>query len=476
VKRPIRIALATLAALLIIVCIGVVLCVDTVDTRAYFRQSYYSNTTARLVAQQQTNHMVWGELDAGFGVAKLTPTINASEDAPDQGRFRSLSLAGYGNRHGRPATGVHDDLYVKAVALRVQEQLGIMVGADALIIPRDVEERAMQRLERESGLRREQLYLSATHTHSSLGGWGAGRLAESFAGPFQPGAQVWFSDCIVTAVQAAIKDLKPARYGQGSFNAAQFIRNRLVGQLGNVDPEFSYAVFEQPGGKRAVLGAFGAHATILASDMMQFSADYPGAWQRAVEAATGGMAVFLAGGVGSHSPVLGTNGLAGVDRMGQALAHILVEELARAPLTNSVTFGMLGLDVTMPPLNVRISDGFRLRPWLAARLVPAKSTSFLQVFRINDSVWVSTPCDFSGELALGIKDLLRARGHNAVVTSFNGDYVGYVIPARYYHLGGYEPRLMSFFGPYVPDYLDELIRNMALNLFSATNGITPITR
>jgi hypothetical protein len=137
---------------------------------------------------------------------------------------------------------------------------------------------------------------------------------------------------------------------------------------------------------------------------------------------------------------------------------------------------MLGLDVTMPPLNVRISDGFRLRPWLAARLVPAKSTSFLQVFRINDSVWVSTPCDFSGELALGIKDLLRARGHNAVVTSFNGDYVGYVIPARYYHLGGYEPRLMSFFGPYVPDYLDELIRNMALNLFSATNGITPITR
>src|SRR6185369_9740186 len=126
------------------------------------------------------------------------------------------------------------------------------------------------------------------------------------------------------------------------------------------DPEFSYAVFEQPGGKRAVLGAFGAHATILASDMMQFSADYPGAWQRAVEAATGGMAVFLAGGVGSHSPVPGTNGLAGVDRMGQALAHILVEELARAPLTNSVTFGMLGLDVTMPPLNVRISDGFRL--------------------------------------------------------------------------------------------------------------------
>lgn len=77
---------------------------------------------------------------------------------------------------------------------------------------------------------------------------------------------------------------------------------------------------------------------------------------------------------------------------------------------------------------------------------------------------ISTPCDFSGELALGIKDCLRARGADAAITSFNGDYVGYVIPARYYHMSGYEPRLMSFFGPNVPDYFDEMIRAMALSL------------
>jgi len=437
--------------------------VDEVDTRPYFRESYYANTAARLRAQEQTNEVVWGQLEAGYGLARLSPTVNA-QDAPTQGHFRSLSLAGYGSRHGKPATGVHDDIFVKAVAFRVHGRVGIMVGADALIIPRDVEEQAMRRLERESGLRREQVYLSATHTHSSLGGWGEGKLAESFAGPFQAGAQLWFSDCIVTAVQSAIKDLKPARFGQGHFNASQFIRNRLVGGLGKVDPEFSYALFEQTGGRRAVLGVFGAHATILSGDMMQFSADYPGSWQHAVEADTGGMALFLAGGVGSQSPVPGTNGLAGVERMGQALAQMVIEKLPQTPLTNALSFGVLGLDVTMPPLNVRISDGFRLRPWVAARLVPAKSTSFLQVFRLDDALWISTPCDFSGELALGIKDFLRARGRNTIITSFNGDYVGYVIPARYYHLGGYEPRLMSFFGPNVPDYFDELIRSMALDL------------
>ena len=201
--------------------------------------------------------------------------------------------------------------------------------------------------------------------------------------------------------------------------------------------------------------------------MMEFSADYPGCWQRAVEQATGGTAVFLAGGIGSHSPVPGENGFTGAERMGQALARSLLEQLPRVAFTNALTFGVLGLELSMPPLNVRITDGIRLRPWLARRLMPgSREHSFIQVFRFDDSVWISTPCDFSGELALGIKDFLRVRGHGAVITSFNGDYVGYVISPRYYHLNGYEPRVMSFFGPNVPDYFDELIRTMSLALAS----------
>ena len=56
---------------------------------------------------------------------------------------------------------------MKAVALRVGDRLGVMLGADALIIPREVADAAAQRLEQELGLRREQLYLSATHTHTA---------------------------------------------------------------------------------------------------------------------------------------------------------------------------------------------------------------------------------------------------------------------------------------------------------------------
>ena len=439
-------------------------CLDGVDYRPYLHQKYYTDTVTRLQALAATNHMSQGELAVGFGLALLSPTINAPQDNPVKGQFRFLPLAGYGARHGQPARGTHDDLFVKAVALRVGNTLGVMVGVDALIIPAEVTDLAMQQLRQDPGLSREQLYLSATHTHSSLGGWGEGKVAEAFAGGFQPGVRIWFSGRIVAAVREAIADLKPAEIGQGRFAAPEFVRNRVVGQLGKVDPQFSYILLKQGGGKTAVLGSYAAHATVLSADQMEFSADYPGYWQRAVEQANGGLAVFLAGGIGSHSPVPPQHGFAGAEQMGLLLARKLLAQLTQLPLTNSTAFGILGLPVSLPPTNVRLSDGFRLRPWLARQLLPVRQMTFLQAFRLGDSIWVSTPCDFSGELALGIKDYLRPRSINAVITSFNGDYIGYVIPPRYYHLDGYEPRTMSFFGPNVPDFFDDIIRSMAVKL------------
>ena len=264
-KRVFRISLRVVTVLGVLTAATALLCLDGVDYRPYFRQPYYSNTAALLRASAETNTLARGELAAGFGCAVLTPKVNAAQDLAAEGQFRTLPLAGYGGRRGKPATGMHDDLHVKAVALKVQNRLGVMVGADALIIPAEVAEKAVRRLEEEAGLTRAQIYFGATHTHSSLGAWGEGKVAESFAGGFQPEARTWFADRIVTAVRDAIKDLKPAQFGHGSVAASAFIRNRLVGGLGEVDPEFSYAVVKQDTGKLAVLGVYGAHATVLGS-------------------------------------------------------------------------------------------------------------------------------------------------------------------------------------------------------------------
>ena len=86
--------------------VALVLCLDSVDYRAYFREPYYSETMARLRASAATNTISRGELDAGFGNARLTPTVNAAQDDPAHGQFRSISLAGYGDRRGRTGPGV----------------------------------------------------------------------------------------------------------------------------------------------------------------------------------------------------------------------------------------------------------------------------------------------------------------------------------------------------------------------------------
>ncbi|MBM3883007.1 MAG: hypothetical protein FJ387_25365 [Verrucomicrobia bacterium] len=434
------------------------------DREPYLRASYYATTQARLAESGDSPLVVQGDFEAGFGRVPLTPTIEAAEDDPASGQFRAVPLAGYGARRGRPATGRHDELYAKAVALRVAPRWGVMIGADALIIPREVAEATMVQLAEDPGLTRAQVYFSATHTHAGPGGWGEGFVSEAFAGPYQPAVRTWFAGQLVAAARAAVADLRPAALGQGRFEAPKFVRNRLVGSEGEVDSEFSFAVVQQAGGRMGVWGAYAAHATVLSADVFEFSGDYPGSWQRGVEQATGGWAMFLAGGMGSHSPVPGGRGFAGAEQMGQALADEVVRRLPELELTNRIAFGLLGLEVTLPELHVRLSEGLRLRPALARHVVPVRGDTYLQVFRLQDTMWVSTPCDFSGELALGIKADLLAQDLRAVITSFNGDYIGYVIPAMYYHLGGYEPRTMSFFGPTVPDYFNRLIRQMTATL------------
>ncbi|MBE7503526.1 MAG: neutral/alkaline non-lysosomal ceramidase N-terminal domain-containing protein [Verrucomicrobiales bacterium] len=447
VKWSVRLGLA-LTTLLLLVPLATLTRVDQTPFRDL---PAWQDTAARLLELRAGTNVVFGELRAGFGRARLTPALGAEQDEPDQGRFRAVPLAGYGARQGRPATGVHQELWVKAVAFAVAGQTGVMVSADALIIPREVADLAARQVREARGVTREAVYLSATHTHSSLGGWGEGFVAEAFAGGFVAGVREWYAGQLAAAAIAALDDLSPASCGQGGFEAPEYVRNRLLGEDAPKDPDFRLLYVQQADGDTAVLGSYAAHSTVLPAANLEFSGDYPGYWSLAVERATGGLALFLAGGMGSHGPRAGAPGFAGAQRMGEALATRTAEALTNLVLTNRLTFGLAAAEATLPALQVRVSNGVRLRPWVARGLLSVPATTWIQGLRVGNALWFSTPCDFSGELALGVKVAAREQGLAAAVTSFNGDYVGYVIPAKYYPLAGYEPRTMSFFGPQLPD-------------------------
>jgi neutral ceramidase len=55
---------------------------------------------------------------------------------------------------------------------------------------------------------------------------------------------------------------------------------------------------------------------------------------------------------------------------------------------------------------------------------------------------------------------MTPEGYEAFVSSFNGSYVGYIIPGKYFDLNNYETRLMGWFGPTMGDYILDLIEKM----------------
>jgi len=457
----------------VIVVSVLLLTVAPVDRTPIEGASYATQTRGRIeeFGRQHANPKV-GRLRAGFGRASLTPTTGVAVDEPEQGRFRALPLAGYGSRAGRPATGVMDDLWVKAVACEVGGRTGVIVALDALIVPREVADLAWPRIERELGLEQGQVYMGATHTHCGPGGWGQGVVAEIFAGDYVAGVREWICGQMLQAIQAALADLKPASVGTGGFDAPSFTRNRLVGESGRLDSRFSLLEFRQEGGGRAVVGAYSAHATVHSGRVMEFSGDYPGVWQREMESTGTQLAVFLAGAVGSHAPKPPESGAKGALSMGRALAVASNQALEKISLTNHVSWDVGCLEVDLPRLQWRITDRLRTREWFGRRLFPIRESTWLHFLRIADAVWLGTPCDYSGELALDLVDATKDSGVAPVVTSFNGDYVGYVVPSKYYGMNTYETRTMSFFGPQLPDYFDGLLREL-VTVISGANGAMP---
>src|SRR5690606_11844911 len=156
--------------------------------------------------------------------------------------------------------------------------LTVFVGADLLIMPPNISDSVMVVLA-EKGFTRNQIYFSATHTHSSLGGWGPGFMGKQFAGDENNNLEKWLVQQISDAVLKAVADIKPSTIATGDFDAKEYTRNRLIGDLGTTNDDFSYIFIQQNEGKKAVIGSFAAHSTCMGSKNMEISGDYPGYWQ-----------------------------------------------------------------------------------------------------------------------------------------------------------------------------------------------------
>ena len=459
----------------IIICIIIVtllavalLATRKVDRTSYYECDYYKQSIAQLESLRKNNVAIHHSFAAGFSKVSITPELNCSEDNIAEGKFKNVPLAGYGSREGKFAAGVNDSIFIRAAAVQVADQLMVIVGADLLIMPHNITDTVLSMLHRD-GIGRDQLMFSATHTHSSIGGWGIGTIGSKFAGTPNENMVRWLASRITLAVRTAIKDLKPALIGSGNVPAASYTRNRILGDLGTKNDDFSYIVLEQIEGKKAVIGSFSAHATTIREEIMEISGDYPGYWSRAMESAFADCAIFCAGGVGSQATqTVGGENFERAQKYAHVLADTVTKCIAATPMDDSVIFSAITMKLNLPDFNIRILKNRSLISKLSNKMLPAPKYPVLQAMRLNDMIWVSAPSDFSGEIALQTKNYLYSKGFNANVIGFNGSYVGYIIPSKYFFLdrfaggmGLYESRTMGWFGPNMGDYTADLIRQLS---------------
>ena len=373
-----------------------------------------------------------GPVRVGVAEVDLTPT----EPVP---------VAGFLDGIMQPYVGINSRCSARALTIASGGASVTVLAADLLLIDAPLARRILAR----TGLARDQIYFTATHTHSGPGGWGNHPLERLVAGTFDPVVANELVDRLARVVLASRARLEPVEVAFGQTAVSGLQRNRI--DPGAATNDLLSAWFFRATGRAsgqpivATLASFGAHPTIAHPHPARLGGDYPGAFVAALrQRGIGGTVLFAAGTIGDSSPVRppGANFRQSVHTYGEALADRLVDLLGSAQFHRETPFANLGLEVALPPVQVPFGSArLRFSPLAVWWISPRRT--FLHTVRLGPAFLVGFPGDCAGQLAAGFQT-----DPPVVATSFNGDYKGYLVtPETFRTRSCYETRWMSFFGP-----------------------------
>ena len=207
-----------------------------------------------------------------------------------------LPMMGYGARVGA-ATALHDPLFARALYLAGRSDCLLVVLDVCLLAPAQASA-LRERLAARTGMASQRIAIACTHTHS---GPETG-LSETLNGRPSPDSVTRLLDAAQRAGEEAVAGAAPARLGAGR-GESRIGRNRQRVD-GPVDREICILrVDRESGTPLAILYLHGCHPTVLGHDNLAYSADWPGAASRRIEAEMpGALAIFALGAHGDIDP------------------------------------------------------------------------------------------------------------------------------------------------------------------------------
>jgi len=408
--------------------------------------------TAGPIQSRPTTVSRW---EAGTSRVKITPT-------------KHLWMSGYASRT-HPAEGTLIDLWAKALVLQDPSgRQAVLVTMDLVGIPRGLSRAVCHELQAKYGFPREAIILGVSHTHT-------GPVVGSNLQPMyflneqqQRDVDAYarhLQENLVKLVGQARQNLRPAELawgnGKGTFavnrrnnREADVPRLRELGRLnGPVDHDVPVlSVRDMEGHLRAVVFAYACHGTVL--DFYQWSGDYPGYAQLAIEKTDPGVtALFLAGCGGDQNP-LPRRSVALAEHYGRELAHGVVEVLS-APMSPigdklAMTYTEIPLPFAALPTREQLSQQTHDKNRVVARRAQLLLTQIqkdgilsptypypVQAWQLGSG---PTLVALGGEVVVDYSlRFKRELGRDRTwVAAYTNDVMAYIPSRRVLHEGGYE--------------------------------------
>jgi hypothetical protein len=418
------------------------------DNRPYYKSDFFLRTSKAIENNKQFELGLSGDtVKAGWSRASLIPPFGTP-------------IAIDANRQGKFFDGIHDSIFVRSFVFSQGNKKVAYVSVDLLIVPPTVTE-ILDTLLKSKGYDLQNIYLSATHTHCSIGAWHNSFIGEIFAGQYDARVPPFIAQQVATSILSAEKNQSKIKIGYKSIATHKLVYNRLLEKGGEVDSNIRIVKIEKETGEKACLITFTAHATCLHDRVMELSGDWPGMMMHKLDSSgKSDFTCFSAGSVGSHGPfkckkdkwqqlTYTTNG-----------ATKVVFESLDAIQTSYVTkLNMTHQPIELREPNYRVNAFLVLRPHWFIKFF-GRQNNYINMLQLGDIVFAGMPCDFSGEMNEELDEQASNMKKKLMVTSFNGCFMGYVTDDRRYSMNSYETRTMNWYGPGNGAYFTELIMKM----------------
>jgi neutral ceramidase len=442
--KILRIVGIILATVLVALLVFVMITVGTVDRTPAKEFDSYNVMMQRLDSLHDfvVPPPVKG-FSAGFGKVNITPSF-------------STPLAGYGKRRGKHYTTVHDSIYVRTIVLNNGNQRVALVSADLLIIPPTVTMLLTEKLQG-TGFTLDNVYLGATHTHNSIGNWGHG-AARFIYGPYNEAIVNFIADKIVESVVMANKNLVSATLKSGNIAIPSAVYNRLIDN-GPKDSLLRVVEIQRNDNIKLLFMSYTAHATCLFSRDLELSRDYPGKLVDNMESNGYDFAMFMAGAVGSHGVSSKEPSWSCIDETANTISDKFLSSKDQLQLIEDSVLFMKRVPLELSDPQVKVLENWKVRSWFF-RYALGEYPVYLGVLRIGDVVMLNTPCDYSGEFNSSLDSVASQYGLKTIVTSFNGGYIGYITPEKYYDEHHYETQLMNWYAPGTGEFINENLKKL----------------